>query len=297
VAKPSESAAVARLRTAAAYGVESALYRSYRRFKAQRGTRLAAAVTYSAFLALFPLIAVAAAVAAAALGDSGVDRLRAEAAKQVPGLADKLPLDSLVSDAAAVGVIGGALLIWSGLSWVHTARGCQRTIWAVEDNPGGFVARKAVDLVALAGLGIAAAVSLAASAVTSGLARTVLGWIGIADSIPARWLLGALGVLVGLAVDMVIFAYLLAGIPRLVMPRRILLRTALVAAVIFEITKGLMTSYIADVAGKSIYGAFGVPIAVLVWFNITFQALLFLSAWTATRTGDELRGRESAQCP
>lgn len=289
VAKPAGSESVARLRKAAEQGTESAAYRSYLRFKARRGTRLAGAATYSAFLALFPLVVVAVAVVAAALGQSGVDRLRDQITEQVPGLADKLPTDSLVSNAAAVGVISGVLLLLSGLSWVHTMRGCLRTIWAVEDNPGTFVRRKAGDLVALLGLGAAIAVSLSASAVTSGVARTVLGWLGIAESTPARWFLGVLGVVISLAVDMVMFAYLLAGIPRLVMPRKILLRTAFVGAVAFEITKGLMTAYINNVAGKSLYGAFGVPVAILIWFNITFQALLFLSAWTATRTGDELR--------
>ena len=75
------------------------------------------------------------------------------------------------------------------------------------------------------------------------------------------------------------------------MPRRVLLSTSLVAALVFEATKSLLTTYVTDVAGKSLYGAFGVPIAILIWFDLTFQMLLALAAWTATRTEDELARR------
>jgi membrane protein len=78
------------------------------------------------------------------------------------------------------------------------------------------------------------------------------------------------------------------------MPRWVLLRTAFVAALIFEVTKGLVTSYVTGIAAKSLYGAFGVPIAILVWLDLTFQILLALSAWTATRTEDELARRSGA---
>ena len=57
---------------------------------------------------------------------------------------------------------------------------------------------------------------------------------------------------------------------------------------LFDITKSLVGSYLSSVAGRSLYGAFGVPIALLVWFDLTFVTTLFLSAWTATRTEDAL---------
>jgi membrane protein len=261
--------------------------RAYERYRVHRGSRLAAAITYSAFLSLFPLLAVSVAITAAALGDSGTKRLRDQISANVPGIADKLPLDGVVTNAATIGLISGLLLVWSGLSWVNAARGGLRTIWAVEDMPGSFVTRKLADLAALAGLGVTAGVSLAASVATSALAGVILRHLGLADTTGARVFLWILATVVGLAASTVMFAYLLAGIPRLRIPRGILLRTALVAAVLFEVAKGLVAAYLDRVAGKTLYGAFGVPVALLLWFNITFQVLLFLSAWTAVRTGDE----------
>ncbi len=262
--------------------------RAFERYRDQRGSRLAAAITYSAFLSLFPLLAVSVAIAAAVLGDSGSERLRDHIEQNVPGLGDRLPLDGVVHNAAAIGVVSGLLLVWTGLSWVNAARGGLRTIWLVEDMPGGFVTRKLADLAALAGLGVTVAVSLGASAATSALADVIMDGLGLANTAPARAVLWIVGTAVGLAASTVMFAYLLAGIPRLRVPRGVLLRMALAAAVLFEVTKGLVAAYLDRVAGRTLYGAFGVPVALLLWFDITFQALLFLSAWTAVRTGDLL---------
>lgn len=261
--------------------------RAFTRYRTQRGGRLAAAITYSAFLSLFPLLAVSVAITAALLGNSGIEHLRDRVQQNVPGLADKLPLDGVVSNAATIGVVGGLLLVWTGLSWVNAARGCLRTIWEVEDMPGGFATRKLADLGSLIGLGLTVAVSLAASAATSALASSVLRHLGIAATPPARVFLWVLGTAVGLIASTLMFAYLLAGIPRLRVPRVLLLHTSLVAAILFEVTKRLVGAYLDRVAGKTLYGAFGVPVAVLLWFNITFQLLLFLSAWTAIRTLDQ----------
>jgi membrane protein len=269
-------------------GRRTTVFRAYLRFKLRRGTRLAAAMTYSAFLSLFPLLVVAIAITAAALGESGVQTLNRRIDHQLPGLAGKFSLDDMVANAATVGVISALLLVWAGLAWVNTARGSLRTIWAVDDMPGGYARRKALDLASLVGLGLTLIVVAGASALTSGFAATVLHWFGIGNTDAARLLLQVLGVVLSLVVQTAMFAYLLAGIPRLSMPRRVLVGTAFVASVVFEVTKGLVTSYVVDVAGRSVYGAFGVPVAILVWLNLTFQMLLVLAAWTATRTADEL---------
>jgi membrane protein len=272
-------------------------YRSYHRYGVQRGGRLAAAMTYSAFLSIFPALVLALAIATVFLGDSGVEKVNNYIAKQVPGLGDKFSLNGVVANATTVGVISGVILLWSALSWVNTARGSMRMIWGVDDMPGNYWVRKALDLVSLAGLAITLVIVFAASSLTTGFAETVLKWINVEDSTGAKLALQALGVVISVIAQTAMFAYLLSGIPRLYMPRWILLRTAFVAGLVFEVTKGLLTSYVTRVASKSLYGAFGVPIAILIWLNLTFQMLLALSAWTATRTEDELARRSGAERP
>lgn len=284
---------VERAKKAAARGQDTPAYRAYLRFSLLRGSRLAAAMTYSAFLSLFPLLVVALAITAGVLGQNGVQSLNRHIDEQLPGLKGKLSLEDMVANAAAVGVISGLVLLWSGLSWVNVARGSLRTIWAVDDAPGNFVRRKVLDLASLVGLGVALAVVAAGSILTSGAAAHVLRWLDVENTGAARLLLQVLGVVLSLIAQTVMFAYLLAGIPRLSMPRRVLLGTAFVASVVFEVTKGLVTTYLTSVAGKSLYGAFGVPVAILVWFNLTFQMVLALAAWTATRTEDEIARRRT----
>ena len=283
---------IERAKTVSERGQRTVGYRAFMRFNTQRGSRLAAAMTFSAFLSIFPLLVVALAITTAVLGRDGVETLNRHIQEQLPGLADRFSLDDLASNAATVGVISGVILVWAGLSWVNTARGSLRMIWGVNDMPGTYLSRKALDLVSLVGLGVTLVIVAAASTLTSGFATTVLRWIDVEDTGAARVGLQVLGVVLSLIAQTAMFAYLLTGIPRLYMPRWVLLRTSFVAAVVFEVTKGLLTSYVGSVAGKSLYGTFGVPVAILVWFNLTFQMLLALSAWTATRTEDELARRE-----
>jgi membrane protein len=218
---------VERAKSAAERGSDTVVYRAFRRYMTQRGSRLAAAMTYSAFLSIFPLLVVALAVATTLLGKSGVESLNHHIQQQLPGLEGKFSLDDLVSNATAVGVISGVILLWSGLSWVNTARGSIRVIWCVDDMPGSYLSRKALDLVSLVGLGVTLVVVIAASTLTSGFAATVLGWIDVENTSAARFALQVLGVVLSVIAQTVMFAYLLAGIPRLYMPRWVLLRTAL----------------------------------------------------------------------
>ena len=123
-------------------------------YAAVSGEDLAAAMTYSAFLSLFPLLAVATAITAAVLGDGGVQRVDEHIRKNLPNLGSDFTLDPVVKTAATVGVISAVILLWSGLSWVNTARGSMRAIWCVDDMPGNFAVRKLADLVSLVGLGL-----------------------------------------------------------------------------------------------------------------------------------------------
>lgn len=59
---------------------------------------------------------------------------------------------------------------------------------------------------------------------------------------------------------------------------------ALLGAVGFELLKLLLGGYMRDVASKSMYGAFGVPVALLLWINLSAKLLLFCAAWTATQS-------------
>ncbi|MGW5931517.1 YihY/virulence factor BrkB family protein, partial [Streptomyces anulatus] len=277
--------------------METHVWRSYERLDRVHWARLAAAITFISFLALFPLIAVGAAVAAALLSDEQVDTIKDKLADQVPGISDQLGIDGLIANAGTVGLVAGALLLFTGVGWVGSMRECLRAVWELDDvqqaNP---VVAKVKDAVLLVGLGGAALVTLAVSTIGS----TAVGWtadlIGIPEDGAGGILLRVAALAVAVVADFLLLLYLLTLLPGVEPPRRRLVVAALLGAVGFELLKLLLGSYMREVAGKSMYGAFGVPIALLLWINFTAKLLLFCAAWTATGSKDEeIRGDEKTR--
>ncbi|RPK92795.1 Inner membrane protein YhjD [Streptomyces sp. ADI98-10] len=270
-------------------------WRSYERLDRVHWARLAAAITFISFLALFPLIAIGAAVAAALLSDEQLDTIKDKLADQVPGISDQLGVDGLVANAGTVGLVAGALLLFTGVGWVGSMRECLRAVWELDDvqeaNP---VVAKVKDAVLLVGLGGAALATLAVSVIGS----TAVGWtadlIGISEGGAGGVLLRVAALAVAVVADFLLLLYLLTLLPGVEPPRRRLMVAALLGAVGFELLKLLLGSYMREVAGKSMYGAFGVPIALLLWINFTAKLLLFCAAWTATGSKGE-EGEEGVE--
>lgn len=266
-------------------------WRSYERLEKVHWARLAAAITFISFLALFPLIAVGAAIAAALLSDKQLDTIKDKLAEQVPGISDQLGIDTLVANAGTVGLVAGALLLFTGVGWIGSMRECLRAVWELDDvqeaNP---VVAKLKDAVLLVGLGGAALATLAVSTVGT----TAVGWtadqLGIPEGGAGGILLRLAALVVAVLADFLLILYLLTLLPGVEPPRRRLVVAALVGAVGFELLKLLLGSYMKGVAGKSMYGAFGVPIALMLWINFSAKLLLFCAAWTATGSKEEELG-------
>ncbi|XCW04030.1 YihY/virulence factor BrkB family protein [Streptomyces sp. HUAS MG47] len=258
-------------------------WRSYETLDAVHWTRLAAAITFISFLAVFPLITVAAAIGAALLTDEQLATIEEKAADQVPGISEQLDIGGLVANAGTIGLVAGAVLLVAGISWVGQMRDCLRTVWGLDedDDRNPFVA-KGVDAVVLLGLGAVGVGSLAAS----WLGSTAVGWtadrLGISQSGAGGVLIQVAAVLVAILADFLILCYVLSVFTGVSPPRRKLVGAALIGAIGFEALKLLLGGYMSGVASRSMYGAFGVPVALLLWINFTAKLLLFCAAWTAT---------------
>lgn len=257
-------------------------WRSYERLDRVKWTRLAAAMTFISFLALFPLLTLVATVVAATLGKDQLKELEHKIAEQVPGIAGKLDIGALVSNAGTVGIIAGALLLFTGISWVGEMRGCLRTVWEKPDPEENPALSKAKDAGVLLGLGGAILLSLAVSTVASAMVGRIAGQLGLDSNSWGGVLLRAAAFAIAVLADFLILLYVLTLLPGVHPPRRRLVVAALIGAVGFELLKLLLSGYMQGVASKSMYGAFGVPIALLLWINFTVKLLLYCAAWTAT---------------
>ncbi|WP_422641079.1 YihY/virulence factor BrkB family protein [Streptomyces formicae] len=207
-------------------------------------------------------------------------------ADQAPGLSGLLDLDSLVAHAGTVGLIAGALLLVIGINWVGALRGCLRAVWEKDQAPGNPILLRAKDAVVLVGLGAVGLVAIGSSV----FANAAVGWA--ADRVgteggAVRTMLFLAGLAIALLVDFLLLIYLLTRLPRVHPRRRAVVIAGLIGAVGFELLKLLLTGYLQGVAAKSMYGAFAVPVAVVLWINLMARLLLYCAAWTATAVQSE----------
>ncbi|MEU9109685.1 YihY/virulence factor BrkB family protein [Streptomyces xanthophaeus] len=271
-------------------------WRSYERLDRVHWTRLAAAITFISFLALFPLITVGAAVGAALLSQEQLDKLQKSLAEQVPGISDQLDLDALVANAGTVGLVAGVILLFTGIGWVGSMRDCLRAVWDKDDeDEGNPVVRKGKDGLVLLGLGGVGLASATASIFGASAVGKSAEWLGIPREGAGGALLRGGAFLVGVLAAFVLLLYVLTLLPGVDPPRMRLIQGALIGAAGFELLKLLLSGYMREVAAKSMYGAFGVPIALLLWINFTAKLLLYVASWTATR--DDGDGAEDAPEP
>ncbi len=265
-------------------------WRSYERLDRVKWTRLAAAMTFVSFIALFPLLTLAAAIGAATLSAQQQHTLEKKITEQFPGLGSQLHITGLADNAGTVGIIAGAFLLLTGANWVAQMRDCLRAVWERPDREENPIVSRVRDGGILLGLGGAVLVTL----VVSTIASAAVGWttrqLGLDEHGGGSLVLRVIAFAVAVAADFLVLLYVLTLLPGVEPPRRRLLVAALIGAVGFELLKVLLSGYIQGVAAKSMYGAFGVPVALLLWINFTSKLVLYCAAWTATPSGGEETG-------
>ncbi|MDX6354181.1 MAG: rane protein [Streptomyces sp.] len=257
-------------------------YRAFAHLQKVHWSRLAAAMTFTSFLSLFPLLAVVAAVGAALLSQQQLDKLDNKISAQIPGIADQLDVNGLVANAGTVGGIAAAALVFTGLGWISSLRDCLRAVWGKDNEERNPFTSKLWDGGILLGLGAAVLVSLGASGFATAAVNSTADHLGLDDHSPGRALLTLVGYVLAVIADFLILTYLLTLLPGVDPPRRAVVVASLIGAIGFELLKLLLSGYLQGVAGKNIYGAFGTPVALLLWFNFMAKLLLYCAAWTAT---------------
>jgi membrane protein len=256
------------------------LIRAGVRYDEADGGRLAAAVTYYAFFATFALGLLAFAIFGFVLDDPTVLRsVEGYVAQNVPNV-DVQALLNARGTAGIIAFIGLPITAWF---WVDVLRSSIRKIWGLPEYPGKLVVRVFIDLLVLAGLGVSLATSLLVAYGTT-VAASRLVDAANTGATPSRWLLGAVGVLVGVGVNTVLAGAMLTGLPRLRMPVRRVLGPALLVAVGLELLKTLGRLYVQRTEANPTYQIVAGAVGLLVFLNAVNQMVLFAAALTATST-------------
>ena len=203
---------------------------------------------------------------------------RTRLSDQVPGISDQLDINSLVANAGTVGLVAGALLLFTGIGWVGSLRECLRAVW--ERGRRGRGEPRRTQAQGRAASCSASAATALASVAASALGSTTVGWtadrIGLDEGGAEGVVLQVAAVAIAVVADFLLLLYMLTLLPGAKPPRRRLVVACLIGAVGFELLKLLLSGYIQGVASRSMYGAFGVPIALLLWINFTCEAAAVL---------------------
>ena len=233
------------------------------------GNQLAASVTLSAFLAIFPLLLVVIAVVGfvssndPSLANDLVNNLglTGDAAENLTKA-----LEQAEESRRAASVVGFVGLLWSGLGLVAALQYALNATWQVK---GRGLRDKLIGLVWLGG----GFVIFAASFGITTLLNFLPGF------------LAPLGILLGVAVNFALWLWAMKVLPNRDVGWQALVPGAVFAAVGFEVLKAVGSIYVPRLVASSqaLYGTLGIVFATLAWLLFFGRLLVYASVLNVVR--------------
>ncbi|NJC69437.1 YihY/virulence factor BrkB family protein [Planosporangium thailandense] len=251
--------------------------RAYQRFDNVNGVRLAAANAYYGFFAVFAMAMLLFGILGYVLRDNPlvVQAVRTYLQGNLP----RVKIEDLIGTAQSLGRLAAVGLALAGIGWVETLRSSQRAVWRVTEHPGHWFVRWLVDVAVLITLGVLLTVSVA---IAGGVQDLLLSLAGEPRQSALRVLLNQSATVFAAVVDFILGAALLALVPRLRMPVRRLVPSALVFTVGMLALKTLGRWYIGRTQHNPAYQVFAGAIGLLVFMYLFSQLILFAAALAAT---------------
>ena len=277
-------------------------YEAVQLYLGANGNLLAAGVGYYAFFSIFPALALAGAIFGFVLqGHPEILEAIADSLNTIlPGMV-KTPTnpDGIISIEAPsslaltlTGVISFAVLLYAGLGWVSALRTGIRGIFGLDKSDSNFALAKGRDLVVLATLGLAIAVSAVLTSAIGGFAQRVAEWMGFTGN---GLVVGILGVAVGILIDTFIMVLLLRFLSEVRLPWRNVRLAALLGALALTVLKLAGGYLIGRATDNPLLGAVAVPVGLLFWLNLIARVVLFSAALAADHVDLVRFGGQAAQ--
>ncbi|WP_405427429.1 YhjD/YihY/BrkB family envelope integrity protein [Micromonospora sp. NBC_00617] len=237
--------------------------------------RLAAAIAYYGFFAVFALALVAYSIFGAILEDN--DEVSAAAAGFLKENLPFLDAQQIANSSGTVGVVGLVILVFTGIGWVEAIRSSQRLMYALNQQPGNLVVRRLVDLGVMIGVFVLLGLSVAAVDALESLLRFLLRSTG---SVGLTTVSAVLSVLV----NAVLATALLLAVPRLRMSRSRLRPVVLLVAVGITLLNTVGRYYVVRTERNPAYTVVASAVGLLLYLYLLNQLVLFGAALLATST-------------
>ena len=259
----------------------------WQKFFADRGTHLAAMIAYFALLSFVPLTFLALSLLGLTGRADESSFLVKEIKKTLPGT----PIDRIIDlvhtvqdNAAALGIVGGAALLWTSLSLFSVLESAFNIVYARPNR--SFLRGKGLASVLMVGSLVTLFVALLAGSLgVAALQEYAPGFIG---NYVTAYVLGILVSLIGVFAFLVSCYYVLTNDDVSV---RDVLPGALLATVALEATFQVLPLYQRYADLNPALRAFGAPAILLVWLYVMSNVIVFgaeLNWWRTRRREQSL---------
>ncbi len=237
------------------------------------GGRLAAAIAYYGFFAVFALALVGYWIFGAILQDN--DEVSRAAGDFLKENLPFLDAQQIAQSSNTVGVIGLVILVFTGIGWVEAIRSSQRLMYGFNQQPGNLVVRRLVDLGVLVAVFVMLGLSVAAVDALESLLRFLLRSTGSVG-------LTTISAVFSVLVNAVLATALLVAVPRLRMSRRRLRPVVLAVAVGITLLNTVGRYYVVRTERNPAYTVVATAVGLLLYLYLLNQLVLFGAALAAT---------------
>jgi membrane protein len=254
-----------------------------RKFFADRGTHLAAMIAYFALLSFVPLLFLALALLGLVHQASANSFFVDELSKTFPSTS----LESILSavraiqrNATALGIAGGAFLLWSSLSLFSVLESAFNIVYQRPNR--GFLHGKALATVMMVGSLVFLFVSLVVGSVGQEVLKRYGGFQG--NAITARAIAIVVSLL-GLFVFLASAYYVLTNVQ---LRLREVLPGSITAAVLLEATFQVLPQYVIVSKHNPVLQTLSGPAVLLVWLYVMANVIVLgaeVNWWVAHRPG------------
>jgi len=245
-------------------------------FTEDRGTQMAASISYYTLFALFPLTLLAVSIFGIVLRDAEVQ------ARVLGAISDFVPLEEatveqLLGQAADLGptisVVSFFAALWSAGAVSAALRSTMNVVFETRQKRP-MLRAKLVDFVLLPVIAIPLVGGIVLSAVWRFFQQQLDDRYGLLDGrLSWTWDLGAF--LIPLLMTFIAFTALYRIAPNRSLPLKYIWPGALLAALAFEVLKAGFGIYLENVFNESIYGSLGSVIILLFWIYLSSNILIF----------------------
>jgi membrane protein len=271
------------------------IQRAVQRYNGRFGYQFGAGVAYFSVLAVVPVIMVA----FSTLGFFLVE-LRPDLVSTVANLATaqfrgadpevietiEAGIISLLENYTSIGVVGLITGLYAGATWMGHLRNAIDAQWRsdfdAERQSIPYPIKVAVNLVRMAGLLVAIAITFGLATISTNFAQQVATWLGFADSWATSAVLRLLAPALSIVAGWLTFCYIYVVVPRQRESWRRIWIGAVFGAIGLFILQYATALIIRVLSGNTAAAVFGPVIVVMLFFNLFAQLILIIAAWIAT---------------